>query len=162
MTFRLKKSVKQLMSNSWISGKLRCAERKGVRLAKKRLAWGWRYTLSMICVGVSPVCSRNMLQMFSGSWCFRQSPANRLPNTAPLPSSPRMYPKGDTLAVIFSPLYSHEFDPVPKMQAMPGSLSHSERAAPSKSLCTSMSASEKRTCNASFTRMDFSGVHPAP
>ena len=150
------------MSNWCISGKSRCAERKGVRLAKKRLAWGCRYTLSIICAGVRPVYSKNILQMFSGSWCFKQSPVNRLPNTAPLPSSPRMYPNGETLERIFSPLYSQEFEPVPKMQAMPGSLPQSERAAPNKSLCTSMDASGKSTCSASFTTRDYSGVHPAP
>ena len=137
-------------------------ERKGVRLAKKRLACGWRYTLSMICAGVRPVYSRNWLQMGSGNWCFKQSLTKRFPSTAPLPSSPKIYPRGDTLAIIFSPSYKQELEPVPKMQAMPFSFPQSERAAPNKSLCTSMVASGKSAWSFSFTMVDFSGVHPAP
>lgn len=44
-----------------------------------------------------------LLLQFGGIWFFRISPTNSLPNTAPLPSSPRMNPSGDTLDTICLP-----------------------------------------------------------
>ena len=37
------------------------------------------------------------------SWFFKQSPTNNFPKTAPLPSSPKIYPNGDMLFTISLP-----------------------------------------------------------
>lgn len=93
--------MKQEINKFCISGLCLWAKRKGVRPARKRLAKGCRYTLSKISAGVKSYSLRKSRQMSSGSWCFRKSPTRRFPNTAPLPSSPKIYPNGEILAVIF-------------------------------------------------------------
>mgnify|MGYP007056199726 CR=1 FL=1 len=92
-----------------------------------------------------------------------RSPTRILPSTAPLPSSPRMKPNGDTFFTISLPSYSQELDPVPKMHTMPGSCPAKARAAPTMSEQTSTRASSLTCIIKALARMgDFSGVHPAP
>lgn len=69
ITFLSKKSVKQESSNAWISALCRCADKKGVRLARKRLASGCRYTLSKIRAGVNSYSFSSSSHKSGGS-CF--------------------------------------------------------------------------------------------
>ena len=62
--------------------------------------------------------------MSCGSSPFKTSLIKVLPSTAPLPSSPRMYPSGEMFSTISFPLNKQLFDPVPSMQAMPSLCPH--------------------------------------
>ena len=74
-----------------------------------------------------------------------------------------MNPSGETLAVISVPSYRQEFEPVPRIQAMPALRPHSARAAASMSLPTSMSAAVKRAARTSRITAILSGkAQPAP
>ena len=82
---------------------------------------------------LSLYCSKNFSRIMLGSCFLRQSLKSCRPRCAPLPSSPKMYPSDGVLSMILSPSKRHEFEPVPKMQAMPSSCLHSARAAANRS-----------------------------
>lgn len=153
--------MKQEINKFCISGLCLWAKRKGVRPARKRLAKGCRYTLSKISAGVKSYSLRKSRQRSSGSWCFRKSPTRRFPNTAPLPSSPKIYPNGEILAVIFPRHKNKSWIRFLKyMQSLP--FYHRAWAAPNKSLSTRIFALGKFCAKAVFTIFVFSGIHPAP
>ena len=98
-----------------------------------------------------------------GSMPFRQSEISLFPSALPLPSSPRMNPKGGIFLVIFLPSYKHELEPVPKMQAIPLRFPHNYRAAPKRSLAISISEVQKSSCRGRYNRLQADlPMHPAP
>src|SRR5574344_228846 len=136
--FLLKNSLKLLTNRLCISSLSLFLFRKGHKDARNLLGNGSLYTLSIITETESPYSSRNLSNISFESIDFIPSATNFFPSTAPLPSSPRIKPSGGILFTILLPSYSHEFEPVPRIAAIPAFNPHAALAAPSRSLSTSI------------------------